>query len=180
MQFSKIKVIKNQSGQAIVEAIVALSVLTIGYMAILALLNRSLSITQVVSDQNIATYLASEGVEITKNIVDASVNSGNRGATFKDGFQVGSYEVSYGDISDSENPGLKIGNTNDRSAKNLYFDETVGYNYQNVGAETRFRRTVIVLPADANRINIASIVEWDQKGGGINQVRLEDYFFDWR
>lgn len=177
MRIQKTRSIKLRSGQAIVEAIVALSVLTIGYMAILALLNRSLSITQVVSDQNIATYLASEGIEVTKNIVDANVNNGN---PFKDGFQVGSYEVSYDDISDSENPGIKIGNTNDRSTKNLYFDQIIGYNYQNVGSETRFRRTVIVLPADANRINIASIVEWDQKGGGINQVRLEDYFFDWR
>ncbi|MDO8574081.1 MAG: hypothetical protein Q7R86_00440, partial [bacterium] len=66
----------KRSGQTIVEAIIALGVLTIGFSGIITLLNRSLSLNQLVTDQNIATYLATEGIEVTKNLVDAAVIQG--------------------------------------------------------------------------------------------------------
>ena len=126
--------IHDRSGQAIAEAIVALAILAIGYMAVLALLNRSLSITQVVSDQNIATYLASEGIEIVKNLSDANIKKGN---SYNEGFGVGSYEVSYltelesdnSSDGDNDNPGFRIGNQSDFSPDPLRFSPALGYSY---------------------------------------------------
>ncbi|TSC81949.1 MAG: hypothetical protein G01um101420_732 [Parcubacteria group bacterium Gr01-1014_20] len=172
----------DRSGQAIAEAIVALAILTIGYMAVLTLLNRSLSITQVVSDQNIATYLAAEGIEIVKNLSDANIR---KGFSYDEDFNVGSYEVSYltelesDNPEDGDNPGLRVGNQNDFSSTPLRFSPALGYSYDLSGTPTKFFRTVRILPPapPARRMQIVSIVQWNQKGGGRGSVQLEDFFF---
>ncbi|MEK9173608.1 MAG: hypothetical protein AAB594_03510 [Patescibacteria group bacterium] len=176
--------IHDRSGQAIAEAIVALAILTIGYMAVLALLNRSLSITQVVSDQNIATYLASEGIEIVKNLSDANIKKGN---SYNEGFGVGSYEVSYltelesdnSSDGDNDNPGFRIGNQSDFSPDPLRFSPALGYSYDLASSPTKFYRTVRILPPapPSGQMHVASIVIWNQKGGGQSSVQLEDFLF---
>lgn len=174
--------IRDRSGQAIAEAIVALAILTIGYMAILTLLNRSLAITQVVSDQNIATYLASEGIEIAKNLSDANIRKSFR---YDEDFHVGSYDVSYlteleSDAdADNFNPGFRVGNQTAFSPNPLRFSPALGYSYDPAGTPTKFYRTVRILPPapPARRMQVVSIVRWAQKGGGEGLVQLEDFLF---
>lgn len=180
--------LQDRKGQILIEAIVALSILTLGYMAVLSLLNRSVGTSRVITDQNIATYLAAEGIEIVRNLIDANAMKSN---DFVRGFDnpgpPGSYEISYdtlleedegaGGDPDNKNPGLRIGNAGVFSTTPLRYDSASGYNYTN-GTPTSFFRTVQILPPNpANRIYIASIVRWSAKGGGTSEVRLENYFF---
>ena len=172
---------KRRDGQALVEAIVALSVLMVGFVAMLSLLNNSLATTNMVSDQDIATYLAAEGIEVVKNLVGANILASS---TFDNNFQQGSYEVEANQKlepdpidTDNDNPGKRIGAWNDYSNTYLNFDSlTNSYTYIS-GTPARFKRTIQVVPPMGNRLRIVSIIRWDTKGGGTSEVKLEDFFF---
>lgn len=169
----------STAGQALVEAIVALSVLMIGYVAILGLLNNSLATSSLVSNQDIATYLASEGIEVVKNLVDANLLSGE---LFDYNFVPGSYQVTFDQKLVSppdENPGLRIGGPGDLSSTPLNFDsDSKSYTYaSNINtAPTRFKRT-IQIKKNNNQMHVISIVQWETKNGGSAEVKLEDFFF---
>ena len=45
----------------------------------LSLLSNSIALNRVVNDQFIANYLAMEGIEVVKNIVDGNIIQGNHG-----------------------------------------------------------------------------------------------------
>lgn len=174
----------RRSGQVMVEAMVALGALTLGYLAILALLNQSLGVSSTVSDRNIATYLAAEGIEITRNLSDAAVKSG----TFADDFMNGNdrqFLVSWDDLlevtapaadGDNYNPGRFALNTSEISP--LLYDSSAGYNYS-LGTPTRFTR-IIYTTTQPTYIKVRSVVSWAGKGGLSDSVILEDFFFNWR
>ena len=176
----------TRNGQVLVEAMVALSALTLGYLAILALLNQSLGTSATVSDRNIATYLSAEGIEIVRNLSDAAVKNGDFGENFQPQNNR-RYEVSWDTLlesdsdSDNFNPGLWLQN-NDPSP--LRYDSQLGYNYQS-GTATRFTRVLYVFvdraaPADPLYLKVKSVVSWTGKGGLTDNVVMEDFFFNWK
>ena len=67
------KNIRSRRGQSIVEALVALSLLVVALLGIETLLARSFLLDRVTTDQTKATYLASEGVEIMKSLLDHQI-----------------------------------------------------------------------------------------------------------
>lgn len=147
-----------------VELLVALGILTTGFMAMLGLLSRSIGLSRVVSDDYVATYLASEGIEVAKNILDANVLKGN---AWNEGFAVGGvYEVSYdsGEFMNNED-------------RNLEFDGTY-YSY-GAGSPTPFKREVVIAPVGDDEVQINSIVDWSSRGRTA-RVNLEAHFFNWQ
>lgn len=177
----------DRKGQVLVEAMVALSALTLGYLGILALLNQSLGSAATVSDRNIATYLAAEGIEIVRNLSDAAIRSGG----FAQGFHNGnnqSFLVDWkneleidapGQDGDNFNPGFWEPNQNNITP--LKYDPIKGYNHT-VGVETRFTRVVYTDTALPNPpfIKVRSVVSWTSKGGLTDSITLEDFFFNWQ
>ncbi len=159
----------NNRGQLLVEAIVAISIIIIGTMGVLGFLYRSLSLNRVISDEFTGTYLAAEGIEIAKNILDSNRN---RGLEWNSGFASGAYEADYQSLS------LEV-NQN----RNIRFDSSAGlYDYEN-GTPISFTRTIVVAtpnPSDANELQVNSIVKWKTRGGGNFEVNLEDHFFNWQ
>ena len=72
----------RRSGQSLIEATIAISILTVGFLGISSLLARSFFLSRVVSDEVTANYLAAEGIELAKNMIDHDVyetyaNNGN-------------------------------------------------------------------------------------------------------
>ena len=55
-----------------VEMLVAVTIIVVALLGILALLNRSLGLNRVAAEQYTAAYLASEGIELVKNLFDRS------------------------------------------------------------------------------------------------------------
>ena len=173
----------NRSGQTIVEAIVALSVLSIGFAGVITLLNRSLGSNQLVTDQNIANYLATEGIEVTKNLVNAAILQGFD-PFIPLMFNTGSYEINFDDLLDTtppiENPGRRIGGLGTKSNTPLLFNPSTNLYSYNSGAPTTFYRTVAVNIQPDEYINVVATVDWTSKGGAQNSIVIEDYFFKWR
>lgn len=163
---------RSNKGYLFIEAMVAISIIILGILGMVVLLSRSLSINRVISDQFDASYLASEGVEIVKNIIDANVIQGR---PWNDGLGSGDFEVAYNSLTPEPD-----------SNRYILFDPGTGrFGYQ-AGSQTFFVRTVSLEQIDndcvpgAERIRVNSLVEWKTRGGGDFKINLEDNFFDWR
>jgi len=174
--------IESRKGQSLIEAMAALSVLMIGFMGILSLLSKSFFYGRYVSDNMNATYLASEGIELTKSLIDHDVllalagNGGGWGSCFS---------LSPGVSKDFEFDYTANCNTlMSYSDRPLLLDSTTGlYSYMSSGntSATNFTRLIRVSEsADGNEITVKSIVSWST-GYLVNQsVSMEDQFYNWR
>lgn len=162
IQNSKLKI---NDGYLLIEAIIALTLLTVGFLGILGLIANSISLNRVVGDRFIANYLSMEGIEIVKNIIDGNVL---RGRPFNEGFDTGNFEVDYQSADLEPDAGRRL----------LFDTPSNRYGYL-VGQETPFVRTVkIELKTDEIKVN--SVVKWKGRGGANFETNLEDHFFNWR
>lgn len=169
----------KESGQALVEVMVAVAMLTVGFLGIVGLLSRALALNRVVADNYVATYLAAEGIEITKNIIDG--NEG-QGLVWNDGNGVsdcsGDIEIGVGgceaDTDSTELRGYR--------AQLLNFDDSTKlYSYSGGASPTSFRRRIVItLMPGGSEVQVESQVTWITRGGGTSEVTLEDHFYDWR
>ena len=156
----------SKRGQALVESLVAVSLLTVGFLAIFSLLSRSLSLNRASTQSYIGTYLAAEGIEVIRSMVDAN---GLQKRAWNDGFATGDYEVEYNSLSLESN--------NDRFIN--YDPDRHLYDYKPF-LPTPFKRLVRITLIGSNEIKVNSIVSWTSVGGGSFNVNLEDHFMNWR
>jgi len=179
---------RSRKGQSLVEALVALSILMIALLGIEALLTRSFLLDRVTTDQTKATYLASEGIEIAKSLIDHDVyediatggNAGGWGACFPVG--VGSPGDNYQfDYTQVNCPPL-----NNYDGTPLEFDSTTGlYGYGSKGlygaslTPTSFVREIHITEPSANEIDVQSIVTWSTGSVTNQSLTLEDHFYNW-
>lgn len=156
---------------------IAISLLLIGFMGTFTLINRSLGLTRVVADSYTGTYLAAEGVEVIKSLIDANYLAGR---PFFDGFEscIGSgcaWELDRDATWESNLP-------REYDATPLWLDPVEGlYSYEPFGTPTSFtRRVTVALGGTGGReLHVTSRVEWRARGGGTSAVTLEDRFYDW-
>lgn len=152
-------------GQFLVEAIVAISVITVGLLGMLVLLSTSIGLQRVIVDSYTGSYLASEGVEVVKAITDENIIQGR---PWNAGLASGMYEVEY-------NSPVLLANLN----RQLTFLNGV-YSYNNFGAATPFRRVIEITLLSPDEIQVNSRVTWTTRAGGSFNVDAEDRFFNWR
>jgi len=164
----------KEKGYVLLESMVAITMVTVGLLGIFALLSRSLSLNRVVADRYVAAYLAAEGLELVKNIID---NNLVQERPWNEGVTSGQYEIDFesGRLTACGSP---------CAARFFYFDpQTKTYSYESrpESRETRFERVVkIALTADGEEVRVNSAVNWTTRGGGRFLVNLEDHFFNWR
>jgi hypothetical protein len=169
-------IIKNKDGQLLIEAIVAISVMMVGMLAVFGVLSESLSLNRVAADQYIGANLASEGIEIVKNMVDSEYSLGfgfglSPALVYMDGKKCAI------DINTTlSNPPDSSGCTSDPPA--LKFDKVNGYS---LGADnqTKFQRYVEI-KSSGNTIEVKSTVEWKRKGGATSKITAIDTLYNWR
>ncbi|MFH1346890.1 MAG: hypothetical protein ABIH10_01420 [Spirochaetota bacterium] len=158
---------KKSGGYLLVELMIGISIAVVGLLGILGLLSRSMSLSRVISSQLTANYLAAEGVEISKNIIDANIIQGK---SWNQGFDMnGSFEADYSSTNLELNQNRK-----------LLFDESSNlYSYES-GEESPFTRIISVYPIGSDEIKIDSTVSWTDRGSAKFQISMEDHFFNWR
>ena len=163
----------KERGQLLIESLVAITVISISLLGIFTLISRSLSLNRIVNNQYVGTYLAAEGIEVVKNIIDTNIihdcepwNAEPNAALTT----AGDYAVEYDSTQ-----------LLPRQADPLSYDEGTGlYSYQSGGEESKFVRTVSIDPISSEHIKVVSLVEWDSRGGAEFSVELEDHFYQWR
>ena len=161
------------TGQLLIEMMVAMSVLIIGLLGVFAVLSQSFGLNRVATNQYIAANLAAEGIEVTKNILDANVianTAWNSGFVFADSGNFGvQYDTKSLDATAESN-----------ATKKLRLDSSTGvYNYD-TGSETNFIRTINVENISPDEIKIVSKVKWIDRGGLPLEIGVEDHFLNWR
>lgn len=156
---------RSRRGQSLLEAIVAITALVVGLGGIFTLLSSALRNNRVVSDQATATYLAAEGIEVVKNMLD---HNATIGAAWGTGFANGDFEADY--TSDSLASYL---------GQPIRFDATTGVYGYAAGTATNFVRKIKITFVRSDEIAVNSTVSWTT-GGTQSNVNLEDHFMNWR
>ena len=158
---------RKNKGYILIEAIIAITIAVVGLLGIFSLLSRSLSLNRVVADRFVAPYLAAEGIEIVKNLIDNNILAGKPWNT---GVTNGTYEADYTDtglVPDSK----RFININ---------SETGAYGYAELVPTLMKRKITIGNSTDGEEITIGSRVNWTTRGGGTFDINLESHVFHWR
>lgn len=181
------------------ESMVALSILTVGFLGMLTLLAKSLSLNREIANSYVGNYLALEGMELVKNVIDANIaymqNLNNQQCKWNSGFETaGVYELDWRltpvDRNDSKKdcPGkafaqwtyigdpLKMEQFVNPNGEVSYM-----YGYRS-GTPTSFTRRIEVTPNPQNsdELRVNSIVEWAVRGGGTFAVNVEHRLYNWQ
>lgn len=174
-----------RKGQSLIETIIALSLLTVSFLGIFSLLSKSFFYDRVISDQTKGTYLAEEGIEIVKSLIDHDVYQGiannggipNWGACFA-GLGVNfDLEMDYTTVNCSTLSGMKFV----PPGRTLFFNPTTGlYSYSNSGGAlaTTFTRDIHI-SVNGKEITVNSIVSWSSGPFTAQNINLEDHFYQW-
>ncbi|TSC96603.1 MAG: Uncharacterized protein Athens071426_164 [Parcubacteria group bacterium Athens0714_26] len=171
----KTKFVFHNSGQVMIEAMVAITIAIVALLGIFSLLSSSLGVNKTTADQYVAANLASEGIELVKNFIDSNVVNSR---AFNDGpcLTEGQHAVDYNDINNNfSSCSTQI------LAAFLDFDSGTGiYSYEG-GNPSRYQRIVDVSWLDGgNQIKVKSSVFWTTIGNNQSKIELEDMFFNWR
>lgn len=161
----------RRQGQLIIEATVSTSIMVVGLLGIFVLLSKSLNMYHTAAREYVATNLAAEGIEVSKNILDANLINGR--AWNKD-FAVTDahfYGIEYKSTSlESGTPGQFL----------RYNPQTGIYSYDPDGNLTPYQREVIITNSPDDRIQVNSIVTYKISTGATFKVNLEDHFYNWK
>lgn len=161
----------SRRGQSIVEAIISIGLLTGGFLGIFTLLSRSFFLSRITADELTATYLASEGVEIVKNLIDHDIYKPG-GAGWGSCCSPGFYRVDYNskNLTNYPNPVS--------SPVYLNFDPT-NHTFDYSGPKnSNFNRWIEVSWPNANEIMVVVRVAW-ATGITSQNLSLEDHFYNW-
>ena len=160
---------KNNRGATLVEALIAVYILSMGILPSLAAVILANSFSSLIKNNLVAANVAQEGVEVVKAIRDENWFN-NR--SFDNGLADGDYRVEWNSTSlmaISTNPVLKV--------------STLGiYNYS-TGTDTNFRRKITVAKIDPTGCNcelrILVEVTWLERNK-TRTVRVESHLYNWK
>ncbi|KKT91435.1 MAG: hypothetical protein UW92_C0012G0013 [Candidatus Jorgensenbacteria bacterium GW2011_GWA2_45_13] len=164
---------KNEKGSLMIESMVAMTLVLVGLLGIFGLIARSTSLNNDARNRFTATYLAAEGLEIVKNIIDTDISIGQQtqGATFWNStIDSGTYEVQYNTDRNTFGTISAVGS--------LLFDSSTGFYSYDSGVSSIFTRTVKITVSESEA-RVDSIVKWSENGRE-NTVDLSNIFTDWR
>jgi len=135
----KNKIIKNK-GFTILEAIIAVSIITIGIISLLIFSQNAVLTIYHARNNLTAVYLAKEGMENIRNIRDQNLL---RGANWNSGIS-------------------------SRAVAPLFIDD--GFYNQNTGTPTKFTREIIITSIpNFDGINVRTIVRWAEHSFSIEE-----------
>ncbi|MBI2068720.1 MAG: type II secretion system protein [Candidatus Yanofskybacteria bacterium] len=155
----------NNKGFTLIEALMALVVLTIALGPSLILTTNINNTAAVVKNNLVAANLTQEGIEVIRGIRDTNWFNGT---AFDTGLANGTYRIEWNSdtlIALGTNPPIK-------EANGLY-------NYS-TGNNTIFRRTISILKVNAGELRIISEVTWEQRGGIAKSAIAESHLFNWK
>ncbi len=159
------KLNKNSKGFTLLETIVAVGVIMVGLIAVLVLINNSLSYVSLIKDRLIAAYLNSEGLEVARNIRD---NNWLQNLAWNNGLSNGDYNIAYNSLSLSPYVDTE-----------LLIDASSGlYNYSS-GSSSGFKRKISISNLSSYELRVISAVTWQRKGNSYTNS-AEDHLFNWK
>ena len=174
----------HRGGYLMIELIIAISLLMIGFLGFLSLIGNSIGVIRTIDDQTVGNYLAMEGIEIVKNMIDANVAKNHP-------WNAGGFPTSSGDHCyqlDYATPNLQsasqincpVSNSDYSGEQPLNLDSGTGYSYASSAnaKSSGYYRIIDIIPVSSDQMKVVSTVRWTGHVSG--KVSLEDNFFNWR
>jgi type II secretory pathway pseudopilin PulG len=161
----------NENAFTLMEAIVAIFVITTGLVGVLSLVSQTIAASTFSKDKLIAAYLAQEGIEIVRNIRDTNWL---QSLDWDNGLAFGIYEADY----DSQSLSGFSGNP-------LNLESLTNYYGYGSGNATKFTRKITISkvdPADTSpyyRKNVKVEVFWQEKGTP-HKVEAQENLYNWK
>jgi hypothetical protein len=165
--------VKMNKGFTLMEAIVAIFVITTGLVGVLSLVSQTISASTFSKDKLIAAYLAQEGIEIVRNIRDTNWL---QSLSWNNGLGAGEYEAAYQDSSLTSCPSIC---DYDHNLRFLKIDGGF-YGYPLSGTETKFKRKITIGAGPiADSMNVKVEVFWQEKGVQ-HKVEAQENLYNWK
>lgn len=168
---------KRQKAFTLIEVLVAITILIVGIISGFVLVTRALYNVAVIKDRLTASFLAQEGIELTRQIRDSNFLRilNGESAGWRNGLGDGTYIIE--SKVDSEEPiGLvSIGEDENRF---FFYDDTFKiYNY-NAGEPTTFNRKIRITTINDNEIRVESTIQWKTRTIDFDLI-VEDHLYNW-
>lgn len=152
------KTANSKLGFALIEALIAIFVLTIGILAGYALMQSNLVLISQVQSRLIGAYLTQEGIEIVRNIRDTNWLEGGTNP-----WDEGLAGCSVGCIVDYNHTNQLDPNLPVYANQYLNIDANGFYSYS-PGALTKFKRRITISSSLGGYLEITSRAEWQDRG----------------
>ena len=157
----------TQRGFTLIEALVALVLVTVAMGPVLILATSAVNVASRIEHNLIASNLAQEGIEVIRNIRDTNWLNG---AAFDNNLSAGTWRVQW----DTVGGGLMAVGSNPILKKNNGL-----YSYT-TGTDTVFRRTVTISKPNSGELILISSITWLERGSINRTVSAESHLFDWK
>lgn len=157
----------NDKGFTLIEAMVALILVTIAMGPVLILATSTVNVASRIEHNLVAANLAQEGIEVIRNIRDTNWLNG---AAFDTNLSAGTWRVEWNTIGG----GLIAAGSNPVLKKNNGL-----YNYS-TGTDTLFKRTVLISKPNSNELVLTSTVTWLERNNTNKTVTTESHLFNWK
>ena len=169
---------------SIAEAVMAISVITIGLLGVSSLAIQNIQIKGVNRNYLIASMLAQEGIELTRNIRDQNwLNIQNDPSDpslawddwITDGSVPNTFTVDYeSDTTVAHQPDHSVSSINDNGTR-LYVNGNGFYTHNSAGGTlTKFRRLISAVD-NGDHLLVSATVSWAS-----GTYVAETYLYDWR
>lgn len=171
--------LKNNSGISIIEVTVAIFIVTVGLVGVLSLVIQNIEAQYVNKNVLIASGLAQEGIELTRNIRDLNwLTAGNiwYQNLIEESSGLRRFAIDYTGRSSI----IDVTGVNDAAA-NLKTD-SYGFYWHGAGAASLFNRLILVekKTADgAEYLDVKCTIRWVE-GGRNHDLIAETFLYDWK
>ncbi|MEN9913181.1 MAG: hypothetical protein RLY66_589 [Candidatus Parcubacteria bacterium] len=150
--------IQYRQGFTLVETLVAIAVLMIAIAGPLVIATKGLTAALYSKDQMIASFLAQESMEVIKNIHDNNIAEMDVNNWLEGIDACG--ESSPCDAGGASSP--RVVSCDDDGCP-IYYSESSGYNANNTGSITQFKRRFWLEPVSSVEILVHVLVDWNVK-----------------
>lgn len=173
-KYLEFKIVKN--GFTLLEVIVAIFVIVVALVGGTSAILRALTLTSFSSPRLIATYLAQEGIEITRSIRDTNWLEAR---TMANPWDEGLNDCSSGCELDYTLLGTVDPNLAPYQDRKLRVDPVNGFYNYITGDETKFKRKVTITKPEETTLNVLIEVSWAEKGVP-HSISVQENIYNWR
>ncbi len=164
-----LKITREEKGSLMIESMVATTLVVIGILGIMSLLSRSANLSHYASHSFQATYLAAEGIEVVKNILDTDISRNMQWGTSMQG-AASPLCVYYNTVTNLDLASCAGG-------EGIAYAPSAGL-FLGPNSGALFKREVTVTET-GGVYDVISTVSW-KEGSEQKSVVLEDTFYPWR
>ncbi|MBX4189990.1 type II secretion system GspH family protein [Candidatus Parcubacteria bacterium] len=154
----------NQKGFTLIEALVALVILSTALVPLFYFFNQTVNAAFIISSDLTGANLAQEGIEVIRNMRDTNWHNS---LAFDTNITAGTFRIQWDSttlLPSAGNPVLKINNGL--------------YNYSS-GTDSIFSRSIVITKIGSIELKIVSQVSWPVRGG-TKTIQVEEHLFDWK